>query len=328
MLKLFEKSTVVQALVILLVTALLWFKSFINPQPMMPTDNYAPLYNLLCSLHPSPVLSTIIALTLVVLGGFFFNIMVAGVGLASQNSLLPTLLFIMAMSAVSPALTPSLLAALIVIAIIKMLMLRSSLLAVSADKIFGVASLIGIASMIYLPALTLVAAYLLIAVNYRLYSWRDWMVFLLGLLAPYLLLWSVQLFTDDLVDGFAAMGDELSNFTLTVGSYSTLHSIANIPLLAAFLVSLFVVWRRLGEKPIVWQKNATTVMLVTVAAIAMLPFTQVYPVNLQFFAVPFAFCLSQRFALSSHRSRTSRSSWRSHLFDILFILILIAAVVC
>ena len=308
MLKLFEKSTVVQALVILLVTALLWFKSFINPQPMMPTDNYAPLYNLLCSLHPSPVLSTIIA--------------------ASQNSLLPTLLFIMAMSAVSPALTPSLLAALIVIAIIKMLMLRSSLLAVSADKIFGVASLIGIASMIYLPALTLVAAYLLIAVNYRLYSWRDWMVFLLGLLAPYLLLWSVQLFTDDLVDGFAAMGDELSNLTLTVGSFSTLQSFANITLLTAFLVSLFVVWRRLGEKPIVWQKNATTVMLVTVAAIAMLPFTQVYPVNLQFFAVPFAFCLSQRFALSSHRSRTSRSSWRSHLFDILFILILIAAVVC
>ena len=317
MLKLFEKSTVVQALVILLVTALLWFKSFINPQPMMPTDNYAPLYNLLCSLHPSPVLSTIIAMTLVVLGGFFFNIMVAGVGLASQNSLLPTLLFIMAMSAVSPALTPSLLAALIVIAIIK-----------TADKIFGVASLIGIASMIYLPALTLVAAYLLIAVNYRLYSWRDWMVFLLGLLAPYLLLWSVQLFTDDLVDGFAAMGDELSNLTLTVGSFSTLQSIANITLLAAFLVSLFVVWRRLGDKPIVWQKNATTVMLVTVAAIAMLPFTQVYPVNLQFFAVPFAFCLSQRFALSSHRSRTSRSSWRSHLFDILFILILIAAVVC
>ena len=238
------------------------------------------------------------------------------------------LLFIMAMSAVSPALTPSLLAALIVIAIIKMLMLRSSLLAVSSDKIFGVASLIGIASMIYLPALTLVAAYLLIAVNYRLYSWRDWMVFLLGLLAPYLLLWSVQLFTDDLVDGFAAMGDELSNLTLTVGSFSTLQSFANITLLTAFLVSLFVVWRRLGEKPIVWQKNATTVMLVTVAAIAMLPFTQVYPVNLQFFAVPFAFCLSQRFALSSHRSRTSRSSWRSHLFDILFILILIAAVVC
>ena len=328
MLKLFEKSTVVQALVILLVTALLWFKSFINPQPMMPTDNYAPLYNLFCSLHPSPVLSTIIALTLVVLGGFFFNIMVAGVGLASQNSLLPTLLFIMAMSAVSPALTPSLFAALIFIAIIKMLMLRSSLLAVSSDKIFGVASLIGIASMIYLPALTLVAAYLLITVNYRLYSWRDWMVFLLGLLAPYLLLWSVQLFTDDLVDGFAAMGDELSNLTLTVGSFSTLQSIANITLLTAFFVSLFVVWRRLGEKPIVWQKNATTVMLVTVAAIAMLPFTQVYPVNLQFFAVPFAFCLSQRFALSSHRSRTSRSSWRSHLFDILFILILIAAVVC
>lgn len=328
MLKLFEKSTVVQVIVILAVTALLWGKSFADPQPMMPSEHYSPLYDLLCSLHLSPTLATIIALLLVMMGGFFLNVMLTKANLAPQNSLLPTLLFIVAMSAQSTTLSPTLLASLLVIAIVDRLMLHSTLLAVSSDKIFSTAALIGIASMCYLPALTLIVAYMLIAINYRLYGWRDWMMLLLGLLAPYFLLWSVQLFTGNLIGGFLQMGTDLGTMDFRLGEASTLQTIANITLLAAFTISLFVVWRRLGEKPIVWQKNATTVMLITVAAMAMLPFSQLFPIDLKFMAVPFAFCLCQRLTLPRHRSHSSRTSWRVHLFDLLFLIIIVAAVVC
>ncbi len=328
MLKLFEKNTVVQAIIILVVTALLWREAFANPQPMVPSGHYSPLYDLLCGLHLSPTLSTIVAMLLVVLGGFFLNLMLSKVNLASQNSLLPTLLFIVAMSAQTPALSPTLLAALLVIVIVGRLMLHSTLLAVSPDKIFSTAALIGIASMVYLPALTLIVAYMLIAINYRLYGWRDWMMLLLGLLAPYFLLWSIQLFTGNLVSGFTQMGDDLGFLNFAIGEFTTLQVVANIVLLTAFVVSLLVIWHRLGEKPIVWQKNATTVMLITVAALAMLPFTQIFPVDFKFLAIPFTFCLCQRLNLPRRRSRSSRTSWRSHLFDLLFIIIIVAAIAC
>lgn len=329
MLKIFEKSTILQVIVILAVTALLWGKAFVDPQPMMPSDHYAPLYDLFYNLSPSPILATTIALVLVLLGGFFFNLMLSSAGLSSQNSLLPTLLFIVAISATSPRLSPSLLAALTVVAIVRQLMLHSTLLTVAADKIFSTAALIGIASMLYLPSLSLIVAYLLIAINYRLYGWRDWMMLLLGLLAPYLLLWIVQFFADTLLDGFAAMGAEFSSTALIVGELTTLQLLANIVLLTVFVVSLLVVWSHLGEKTIVWQKNAATIMFITVATLAMLPFSQLFPVNLQFLAVPFAFCLSQRFGMSSrHRSLSSRPSWHHYLYDALFILIILAAIAC
>lgn len=329
MLKLFEKNTVFQVVFILVATALLWSGALADPQPMEPASHFAPLYDLLCSLSLSPTLCVVVAMLLVVLCGYFFNLMLTRVGLASQNSLLPALLFVTAASACETTLSPMLIASLIAIAVVNLLLLRSTLLTVAADKIFGAAALIGIASMVYLPSLTLIVAYLLIAINYRLYSWRDWMVFLLGLLAPYLTLWAVLLFTDGLLPSFNDIALDFASIDLTLGTFTPLQAVANGFLVLVFAVSLFIVWRRLGEKTVVWQKNATTLMLITLAAVAMLPLGQFFPVRLQFFAIPFAFCVTQRLGLMPHVSlATRRTNWRSHLYDLLLILTVIAAILC
>lgn len=329
MLKLFEKNTVFQVVFILVATALLWSGALADPQPMEPASHFAPLYDLLCSLSLSPTLCVVVAMLLVVLCGYFFNLMLTRVGLASQNSLLPALLFVTAASACETTLSPMLIASLIAIAVVNLLLLRSTLLTVAADKIFGAAALIGIASMVYLPSLTLIVAYLLIAINYRLYSWRDWMVFLLGLLAPYLTLWAVLLFTDGLIPSFNDIALDFASIDLTLGTFTPLQAVANGFLVLVFAVSLFIVWRRLGEKTVVWQKNATTLMLITLAAVAMLPLGQFFPVRLQFFAIPFAFCVTQRLGLMPHVSlATRRTNWRSHLYDLLLILTVIAAILC
>lgn len=329
MLKLFEKNTILQAVIILVVTALLWGQAFADPQPIAPSGHYAPLYDLLCSLNPSPLVATILAMMLVVLGGFFFNYILVRANLASQNSLLPTLLFIVAMSATSPSLSPSLLAALLVIVIVNLMLLHSTLLTVAPDKIFGTAAIIGIASMLYMPSLTLIASYLLVVVNYRLYGWRDWMMFLLGLLAPYLLLWAILFLNDSLLDSFTAMADEFSTVTFTVAHLSSLQTAAHIVLLAVFVVSLLLVWSRMGERTVVWQKNSTTIMLLTITPLAIMPYSHLFPVNYHFLAIPFAYCLYQRFALSrQRRGGATRASWRQALYDILFILTLVAALVC
>lgn len=329
MLKLFEKNTVFQVAFIIVAIVLLWFEAFSEPQPMTPAGHFAPLYDLLCSLSLSPTLSVAIAMAMVAVSAFLFNLMLTRAGLASQNNLLPTLLFIVAASACSPSLSPSLIASLLTIAVVNLLLVRGSLLTVTSDKIFGTAALIGIASMVYLPSLTLIVAYLLIAIKYRLYSWRDWMVFLLGLLAPYLTLWSVLLFTDGLLPSFDDMALDFASIDLTLGTFTPLQAVANGFLVLVFAFSLFIVGRRMGEKTVVWQKNATTIMLITVAALAMLPLGEAFPVNMQFFAIPFAFCVTQRLGLMPHVSlATRRTNWRSHLYDLLLILTVIAAILC
>lgn len=328
MLKWFEKNTVFQVALTLVMTVLLWGPALVHPQELPAPEGFAPLYGLLYNLNPSPLLATVLAMVLVLTGGFLLNLMMADTGLVSQNSLLPTLLFTLMMSCQTPALTPTLIVAVLAIAVVNLLMLHSTLLTISIDKIFGAAVLIGIGTMVYLPSIVLLVFYLLVAVSYRLYGWRDWMVLLLGLLAPYLLLWAIAFEGGWLGDCFAAMEETFATVRLSVLESEPLPSVANGFLLALFFVSLFTLWRRLGEKTVVWKKNASTLMLLTVAALTLLFHTQLFPANLQFFAIPFALCATLFFTPDSRRRLTSKRSWRSYLYDLLFSLTLVAAVIC
>ena len=328
MLRLFERNTVVQVVIILMVTVLVWQKGYATPLPMNTDGHFAPLYSLLCDLHLASPVATTIALLLSLLGGFFFNITLVRAGLASQNSLLPTLLFVLAVSATSPSLSPTLLATLVDVAFVSMLMLHSTLLTVSSDKIFGAAALIGIASLLSLPALSLILAYALIAINYRLYSWRDWMVFLLGLLAPYILLWTILFLTGHIGESLALMASDFSDIGLHIAPFTPLQAVANATLLIIFAAGLLVVWRHLGEKTVVWQKNATTILLLTFAALASLLFSQTFPVRMQTLAIPFAFCTSFLLSLHKQRRHGKHQAWRTRAFDLLFIVIILAAIAC
>ena len=330
MLKLFERNTIFQVVVILVVTILLWLPHLSSPQPMPEPAPFAPLYSLLYNCHFSPLLAVLLAIVLVVGGGIHLNLILANVGLVSQNSLSPTLFYILFMSATADTLSPTLIVGFLVIAFVRLTLLHSTLLTISSDKVFGATALIGICSLFYLPSLLLLLSYLLVAVSYRLYSWRDWMVLLLGLLAPYILLWTVLYLNDSLAESFPAMAASLipPQFSILISQFS-ITLVANSILLLFLDVSLFVLWRSFGEKTTLWQKNATAVMLPTVSAIALIFYAPAFPINLQFFAIPFALCATLRFT-STHSNSFGRQrhQWKNHLKDLLFLIVIVAAILC
>ena len=316
MLKLFERNTVFQIVVILVVTTLLWLPHLAAPQPMTEPSAFAPLYGLLYSLSLSPLAAVIIAIVLVIVGGILLNLMLANAGLVSQNSLLPTFFYILFMSATADTLSPTLIVGIVAIAFVNMLLIHSTLLTIPSSKIFGATALIGICSLFYLPSLMFL------------------IVLLLGLLAPYVLLWIILYMNGTLAESFPAMAAVLTPPHLaTVNFQFSLSLVANAILLLVFLVSLFVHWRRFGERTTHWQKNATAVVMPTVAALGLLLYNPTLPVNLQFLAIPFAFCATVRFTLNTQHSSFSarhsfRHQWRSHLKDLLFVIVIIAAIVC
>ena len=328
MLRLFGQNTPVQAITLLAAMVLIWARPLAHTRPMAEAAGYAPLYTPLCSLAIPPLAAAIAAMLLILLGGYCLNLMLAHTNLVPQNNILPMFLYCIYMSATATTLSPTLLANLLVLPIINLLLLRGSSLTISTDKIFGAAVLISIASMVYLPMLTLLVAYLLVAVNYRLYSWRDWIVLLLGLLAPYLPLWGYHFATGTLDASLAATASGLSNLDVRILSTDTLPAVANMLLVAVAAVSLVALWLRLGDNPVAWQKNAVTVMLAAVSGLAMLFYSRLFPVNLQFFAAPFSLCGTQMFLSVGRRRYRQRRQWQLWTYDILLILILLAAIVC
>ena len=309
MLRLFGKSTIIQVAIILAALALMWAR------PLAHTAG-------------TGTLAAIGGMILILLGGFLLNLMLSNVGLVSKNSLLPTLLYCIFMSATATTLTPALVANLIIVAILHLLLLRGTSLTITTDKIFGSTALISIASMIYLPMLTFLITYILICINYRLYRWREWMVLILGLLAPYILVWSYLFLTGGLKASLLHMAGQLADIGIRTEPIAPLRTAALVLLIAMLVVSIVSLWLKLGEKTVIWKKNAITVMLPTVSGLGALLYTSLFPVNLQFLAVPFALCGTHLFTLQERNAFRQSRPWQQWVNDILFVLLILAAIVC
>lgn len=331
MLKLFERSMALQVVLVLLAWGLLWVRPLIAPPPMFEGD--AVLYALLYSwVSPLPRLAVILAMVLVLVEGFGLNIVLSERGLVSQNSLLPTLLYVLFASSTTHTLTPMLLVAGVMIICTSQLMLRGTLLTIDVKHICTVTSLIGICTMFYVPSVLLMVSYLLIAISYRLYNFNDIVVMLLGFLSPYIILLSVLFMVDGIVPWWESLAETLGNPILSnplpefsSQSTTTIAGIAALVLVA--VVMFFSIFGQMGDKTIVWKMNAGTVLLLLVGGIAMLLYSGVTPPDMTVVAIPIALCGSQMLLGKSHMGMGQRKKRTWHK-DLILVITIVAAVLC
>ena len=321
-----------QAVLILAALALLWGHALVVPPPLDCSDHPAILYGLLCSwLTHLPRLAVILAIILILAEGVFLNILLSDTGLVSQNSLLPTLLYILAISAGTTTLTPIILVNGIAILILRQLLLHGSLLTIPSGKICAANALIAIATLLYQPAVFLILTYLLIAANYRLYSARDWALLFLGFLAPYLFLLGILYVIDGIPawwhTAIVALSD-IPHLTLTTHNTPLLPLLASIFLIGIFLWGLLNLNLQLSQHPVLWQKNASTVMLFTIGALGMMLYAPLLPLNIPLFALPFTLCTQHAILGSQPYPSAFRKKKHSWIYDILFLLIIAAAYLC
>lgn len=328
MIRLFERNMTLQVVLIFAALLLLWVPSIVHPPAMGTSSETGMLYDLVYQwLSPAPLWAVVIAMLMVLMEGFFLNLLLSNVGLVSQKSLLPTLLYILAMSASATTLTPVVIVNALLIPCINQLVLRGTLLTIPTNRICGTTVLIGISTMFYLPAVAMMASYLLMAISYRLYSWKDWVVMLLGLLAPYILLVTVLFLNDTLVEEWEIWIEKLGGAALSTGESTVLHAVANGYLVLLFAVSLMALWGRIGEHPIVWQKNASAVMLFAVGGLIMLLYSQLFPVDMQLFAISFAFCCALFLSHEGRRAMRGRKKSYDWVYDVLLVLVIISVIV-
>ena len=322
-----------QVVLVLAGALLVWGMALVHPPAMRQGDHPAVLWGLACRCFGAlPRLAVVLSLLLVLAEGVMLNLMLSQVGLLSQKSLLPTLLYVMCMGSASCTLTPLVFVNAVLVACIHQLLLRGTLLAIPVGKISAATALIGVCTMFYLPSLALLLAYLLVVVIYRLYGWRDWAALVLGFAAPYVLLCTVLYLHGSLPEWWQTVAGGLSGFDLGVSPAGAVPMAANLCLVLVALIALAREARQMGEKPVVWQKNATAVLLFTVGGLAMLPYEGLLPVDMQLFAVPFALCGGHLFALTSTGGTFTRQRAMQRrkevVLNTLFFLTFVASLLC
>lgn len=294
MLKLFRRNTYLQLLIILAATAAMWFPAFVHPLPL-PTHQGGVLFYLLAE-WVTPRAGSIIAIVLILLEGFFLNSSLYRHKMINQNTLLPMLFYVIAMSVGSAqlTLTPIIVGNFFLILCVNQLLLSSTLLSPTFDKIFGAAACVSLATL-FCPAMAAFLVPLVVnMITYSLYSPRDWAMLILGLAAPYLLTETGYFLADVMFYRNYLLVYDLTNFNIRFEGQMWQWVCAALFLLL-LLAGITAILTSSQNRSMNLQKNNMAVILFSLGGAAYLFYTTIIPLPTQCFAIPFAYGVSTIF---------------------------------
>ncbi|MBP5548433.1 MAG: hypothetical protein J6X58_06060 [Bacteroidales bacterium] len=303
MLKLFKNNTIGQILVIILAAIALWVRAFIAPITPVYEEHFSPIYEIIFGLlSPLPRLASAIALLIVLIEGAWINLMLFNHKMSKVGSLLPTLMYLVAMSWSSENLTitPTLFSNIFIIAACNQLLSEGSS-SLDIEKNFNASFLVAMAGMCHMPSLTYIVPLFGVFVIYKLYNWRAFIVSILGLIAPSIILFSYAFLSDKFDYYFILLQYDITNLNVVTSYDNGLEIATNIIFILMLMAALLNLLSSLNDKTIQQRINSGVVILPLVAASVMLFYYQIFTINTQFAAIPFAF-LANLF-LSQDRKR-------------------------
>ena len=315
MLKIFRTDIFMQAVVILIVSVVMWVGVFINPQPI-PIDDGGPLFFWLTG-HMSPRWGTIIAFLLVIVEGFIFNGILYRHKMISQNTLMPMLFYIIAMSLGSPTLTPILIGSLLLILAIGQLMLTTTLLSLTPDKIFGAAALVALATL-FCPSMAVFFIPLIIDMfTYSLYGWRDWAMLILGLLAPIILVETIYFVNDEIFYRNYLLLYNLTDLHISAQG-SWVNWTRSLLFAVIFVIGLGAAAVNSQNRNVNFKKNITAILIFAIGSILYSLYSTLIPIPSQAYAIPFA-CSTTSIFIEPNR--------RELLPNLFFIFIIVSGII-
>ena len=315
MLKIYRTNIFMQSVIIIVVSLVLWVGAFGHPQPM-PMVGGGQLYYWLTGWL-SPLAGAIIAYLLVVLGGFLLNGMLYRHKMITQNTLMPMLFYIIAMSLGSHTLSPILLGSLLLLLAVDQLMLTNTLLSLPLNKIFGAAACIALATL-FCPAMMVFFVPLLMCMfNYSLYGWRDWTMLILGILAPYILMETYFFLVDQMFYRNYLILYSFTDISLRVDA-DWIDWVGSSIFLLTLFVGMGAAFLNSQNRNINFKKNISSILLFLFGSFFYTLYTTIVPVPTQAFALPFACCATSLFIEPKRKELGS---------NIIFLLLIIVFIV-
>lgn len=296
MLKLFKQGIALQLVVILVMIVVLWAGAFVDPVSMPRPEAYGPIYDMVYGwISDMPVVSTIIAIVLVVGEAFWFNELLYSKGMVSQNTLMPMFLYVLLMSidGSQHTLTPVLMVNLLVVISMHQL-LQTGQPNITVSKVADVAFLVSVASLCYLPAAALLIPLMAMMPTYKMYRWNDWMALLLGLIGPYLMWGIICFMSGSIAVQPQLMWQSLSDIRLDVYG-SNLEYVTTSVLVLLSVVFMIGGLSHTSRGTTAYRNNVRVLELPMLAGLVILAYTSVIPIDFGWFAFGITFAATTFF---------------------------------
>ncbi len=320
----FRKSYLLQYILLLVLTLILWLGALIHPLNVsVDTDSFlTPGYSLMTSILKGHLLfQGIIAMVLVISGSMIFNYSLTKFNLVPKNTLVPAMVYILLMS-YSPSLLnlhplaiPALLTVLILFYLFQVYTEEEAY-----AQIFNIGLLIGISSFFYFPSIFFILFIWLTFIVYRLYSWREWIIPLTGIITPYVFLFTYYFMVDSLEPAYLAYLAYFSKITIFQFSFdfSLMNYIITSLLTLLFLWSGFLLLSDVQEKIISLRKRYWSVFwLLVIAFITYFISDDFFKWHQMFILIPASVFIAYAF------THIKKLRWIEIIWGILFMLIVI-----
>jgi len=211
-----KSGTFIQFTIYTVILALMWIPAFINPVPPVLSPSDGPLYILIANgLQQSTYLSVALALMLIILQSFILFYVYQANGFFKRSNFLPAIIILLAyswnsnfqtMHAVLPA------ALFLILALNSIMGMYGK--PASYQHMFVTSFSIGIASLFYIPLAYLLIMIWFILITYRISSWREYAVSIIGYILPFIYYFSWLFWNDDLQKGLEHLAGSLVNLIL------------------------------------------------------------------------------------------------------------------
>jgi hypothetical protein len=211
-----KSGTFIQFTIFAVILAMLWIPAFINPVPPVQTPSDGPLYTLLVNwLHQYTILTVAVAIILVVSQAFILFYVYQANGFFGRSNFLPAIIILLAYSWNSnfQTLHAALPAGIFIIIALNSIMVMYGQQA-AYHQVFIAAFSIGIASLFYIPLSYLLLMIWFTLITYRISTWREYAVSVIGYTLPFIYYVSWLFWDDNLQKGLRHLSGSLINLIL------------------------------------------------------------------------------------------------------------------
>jgi len=191
MLRQFSRISIfIQLIAVIIVALVLFMPAFLNPLPSPAIPDKHSLYSFFSALvGNSPLINAVLAMGIIGFLAFFLYAILLSHDLHPKESLLPVLFYFLLAASITEAVSigPALLASLFLM-ISLFLIIRMHGLNQPFKQVFSASFCVSIAAIFYPPAVNFMLFIWLSLLTYRIASWREWIISIIGAIVPLLYL--------------------------------------------------------------------------------------------------------------------------------------------
>jgi len=256
LIRFFKNNSFIQFLGLLILGTGLWVAVFKNPPPIAETSFTSPFYNLAVTITENHLILILLSFIILFIQAIYLNQILIKHELISRNTFLTAFVYfvLMSHSLALQHLYPSLIASIFILIAIDALLdieLKAEFYRLSFRAGFN----IGLASLFYFPSAVLLLFIWAVLFIYRIPNWRTWVIPIIGILTPYLFLFTYYFWNDTALDYLFHYQNYFMDMKFKFESARGVESII-ITILAFFMaLSLLRVMGRINEKKIVIRKK-------------------------------------------------------------------------